>query len=443
MSLAQDTETIFLETLKKISPQSLVENSVFLEDSGEILTICGQSYRLENYSGVYIIGFGKASYAMASAIVSILGDKIDDGIIISPARHKEQLEKIQEFKGTHPVPDKESLSSALEVLNFAEKLPGHSLVVNLVSGGTSALFSLPEKPLEIEEMAEMHQLLIKSGAAIQEINTVRIALSSVKGGKFLQHLENQTVIDLVFSDVPGDELKYIGSGPTIPQKISYGEVFRVLKNHGLWEKTPHAVRTLLGQMLDLELKQEKSFETYDIADHASYIIASSRMMAETAARICESLGYETNTAADVWTGDISELDKLICDDLKNAPKKSKNSKKGHAYIYYGECTVQVTGNGLGGRNQELALRMAGCLDQSDRKAAFLSAGSDGIDGPTDAAGAIVTNQTLKKAREKGIDPKDYLDRNDSYHFFEKAGGHLKPGPTGNNLMDLQVLLVAF
>jgi len=440
MSLAHDAETIFLDTLENIKPEFLVRKSVQLDDSGKALVICGKLRQLENYSGLYIIGFGKASYAMASEIESIFGSKIDDGVIISPVRHKKKLEHVQEFKGTHPVPDKESLSSALEVLKFTKELPEDSLVINLISGGTSALFSLPEKPLEIEEIAEMHQLLIKSGAAIQEINTVRIALSAVKGGKFLKHLKNKTVIDLIFSDVPGDDLTYIGSGPTIPQSISYSEVFRILKKHKLWEKTPHAVRTFLGQMLDLELKQEKSFGTNDIPDHSTHLIASSRMMAEAAAKICESLGYETETAAEVWTGDLSKLKSKICKDLKKISGKPEGSKKGFARIYYGECTVQVTGDGLGGRNQELALRIATCLDHSKCESAFLSAGSDGIDGPTDAAGAIVTNQTLRKAKEKGIDAGDYLNRNDSYHFFKKAGGHLKPGPTGNNLMDLQVLL---
>lgn len=439
MSLTEDAKNIYLETLREISPESIIDNSINLDGEKGIIRIADKEYTIAGFRGIYVIGFGKASLPMAGALEKILGNHITDGVIITPEKPGTALKHIQVFKGSHPLPDKHSISSAYELVKFTENIPDDSLVINLVSGGTSALFALPEDPIDIDDINKMHSLLIRSGAPIQEINTVRISLSAVKGGKFLQRLKNKTVTDLIVSDVPGDELRYIGSGPTISQRISYRDAFRILKKYKLWEETPHAVRTLLGKKMDAELKQNVTFETEDFDTHTSRIIASASVMAKKASEIAKKYTYKPVVAPDVWTGTISELEQKISADF-NAVKTEK--KESLAYIYYGECTVHVTGNGLGGRNQELALRIADTLAGSETKFAFLSGGSDGIDGPTDAAGAIVTNSTKEKAEEKGLNIKKYLDNNDSYNFFDSAGGHLKPGPTGNNLMDLQILLIS-
>lgn len=439
MSLAEDAKRIYLETLREISPETIIQKSVDLDSESGILHITDKEFAVAGFRGIYVIGFGKASVPMAKALETKLGNLIIDGVIITNDKPDTPLKQIQVFQGSHPLPDKQSISSAYEIVKFADRLPVNSLVINLISGGTSALFALPEDPIDIDDIREMHNLLIKSGARIQEINTVRIALSDVKGGKFLQRLKNKTVIDLVVSDVPGDELKYIGSGPTIPQKISYQDAFRILKKYKLWEETPHAVRALLGKKMDAELKQNVTFETEDFDTHSSRIIASASGMAKKASEIAKKYNYKPVVAPDVWTGPISELEQKITADF-NAVETGKEENL--AYIYYGECTVHVTGNGLGGRNQELALRVADTLAGSETEFAFLSGGSDGIDGPTDAAGAIVTNLTKEKAEEKSLNTKNYLKNNDSYNFFDKAGGHLKPGPTGNNLMDLQILLIS-
>lgn len=439
MSLAEDARRIFLETIEKISPESIINKSVHLDRENGIIQLADKKVKFDSFTGIYVIGFGKASVPMAGALETKLGGLITDGVIITNDKPGTPLKHIQVFQGSHPLPDKQSISSAYEIVKFADRIPGNSLVINLISGGTSALFALPEDPVDIDEINKMHSLLIRSGAPIQEINTVRIALSSVKGGKFLQRLKNNRVIDLIISDVPGDDLRYIGSGPTIPQEISYRGAFRILKKYELWESSPHAVRTLLGKKMHAELKQNATVKTEDFDTHSSHIIASAPMMAEKASEIAKRYSYEPVVADEVWTGPITALQDKIVADFEKLESKSQNKL---AYIYYGECTVHVSGNGLGGRNQELALRIADALADAKPEFAFLSGGSDGIDGPTDAAGAVVTNSTKEEAKQKGISINKYLENNDSYNFFDKAGGHLKPGPTGNNLMDLQILLIS-
>ena len=439
MSLTEDAKKIYLETIREVSPENILKKSVQLDKENETIRFADKKVKFDNFNGIYVIGFGKASVPMAKALEAELGNLITDGVVITNDKPATPLKKIQVFRGSHPLPDKQSISSAYEIVKFADRIPRNSLVINLISGGTSALFALPEDPIDIDDINKMHSLLIKSGAPIQEINTVRIALSSVKGGKFLQRLQNNRVIDLIISDVPGDDHRYIGSGPTIPQEISCRDAFRILKKYNLWEDTPHAVRALIGKKMDAELKQNITVETEDFDTHSSHIIASAPLMADKASEIAKLYSYESIAADKVWTGHIKDFQKKIESDFKKSKSKGKNKL---AYIYYGECTIHVTGNGLGGRNQELALRVADALADAKHDFAFLSGGSDGIDGPTDAAGAIVTNSTKEEAAQKDISTKDYLENNDSYNFFDKAGGHLKPGPTGNNLMDLQILLVS-
>ncbi|MGF1669641.1 MAG: glycerate-2-kinase family protein, partial [Balneolaceae bacterium] len=231
MSLSDQTKTIYLKTLNAVSPEKVVKDTVWVNHKNQIISIADIDYNFNDYNGVYVFGFGKASVLMAKALEDQLVKLITDGMAISPVIRSKQLRAIQLFKGSHPLPDEESLSSSYEAVRFAKSIPDNALVINLISGGTSALFEIPEEPLDIDEIKKMYNLLIRSGAAIQEVNTVRIAFSAIKGGKFLQKLKNKTVVDLIISDVPGDDLKFIGSGPTIAQKISYSDAFQILKKY--------------------------------------------------------------------------------------------------------------------------------------------------------------------------------------------------------------------
>lgn len=437
MQLTEVATDIYNQTLRHVDPTKIISESVDWNEASGELTIKGKSFVIHENQPVYVIGAGKASVPMALGIENVMKARIRDGIVIAPNPYKGES-RIQVFTGSHPLPDKESLSSSYELVSFLQKIPDNSFVINLISGGTSALFCLPAGDLEIEEINKIYSLLIESGARIHEINTVRKVFSSVKGGQLLKYLKGKQVIDLMISDITDDDIKMIGSGPSIAQDISATEAFQILKQYKLYNSIPHVARQFLASEMDTEMKNRSYRNTQDIDRHSSFIIASASMMASRASEIAEEQGFETTLNKEAVSGPIDEVVQSLINQIR---KLSEKSKPRIAIISFGEPTVQVTGDGLGGRNQELALRMAHALKDFDHSIAFLSAGTDGIDGPTDAAGAVITNETYSQAIASDINPKQYLDNNDSYHFFQKAGGHLKPGPTGNNLMDLHITLI--
>lgn len=440
MQLTKQATDIFNKTLTHVDPSKIMPEAVhWNEDTGE-LTVQGEHFNIREDQPVYVIGAGKASVSMALGIESILQDRIKDGIVISPDAY-EGDSNIQVFVGSHPLPDKESLSSSYELVSFLKIIPTNSFVINLISGGTSSLFCLPAGNLEIEEIREIYSLLIESGAGIHEINTVRKVFSAVKGGQILQYLDGKQVVDLMISDITDDEISMIGSGPSIAQKISVTEAFQILKQYKLYNSIPHAARQFLASEMDKEMKMKSYRNTKEINRHSSFIIASASSMAGKAADITQKMGFDVTLNDEAVSGPMNQLEQSLMEQIRELIQDTDDNNGPKAIISYGEPTLKVTGDGLGGRNQELALRMAVALQNIDHNLAFLSAGTDGIDGPTDVAGAVITNKTYQAALESDINPRQYLDNNDSYHFFKKAGGHLKPGPTGNNLMDLHLVLI--
>lgn len=437
MSLYQDAETIFKKTIDQIRPENILPNVIHFNKSANTLNVQDVTIELKADRPLYVIGFGKASATMAESIEGLLGNRIVDGLVITSQQNYKKLSRIQIFSGSHPLPDKKSLSSTYELLTFISSIPKNAVVINLVSGGASSLLCMPDDRVEVEDLSKAYSLLIESGASIHEINTVRKVLSKVKGGQLLQHLRHTSLIDLVISDVPDNDLTMIGSGPTVAQKISAHEAFKVLKKYNLYGHISHDIRSLLAFEMDKEVKNGNPVETLDFDRQHTFIINSAKDMAEKAASISKGLGYSTHLETEVWDGDIDSFVEKICSNIPKSDSKNERS----AFIFYGECTINVTGDGLGGRNQELALRMAKQIDGHRQNITFLSAGTDGIDGPTDAAGAVVTQKTISEARQLNVDADKYLSENDSYFFFKKTGGHIKPGATGNNVMDLQVLLI--
>ena len=437
MKLSEKATDIFIKTLSHVDPSKLMPEAVsWNEEEGE-LHVQGQVFNVHRDQPVYLIGTGKASVPMALGMESIMGGRIVDGIVISPTPYKEKS-SFQVFVGSHPLPDKESLSSSYELVSFLKQLPDNAFVINLMSGGTSSLFCLPAGDLEVEEVRDIYSLLLESGADIHQINSVRKVFSSVKGGQLLRHLEGKQVVDLMISDITDNDIRMIGSGPSIAQDISATDAFQILKQYKLYNSIPHAARKFLATEMDREMKSSEQRHTSDIDRHASFIIASASGMAQKAADLASDIGFDVTLNETPATGSVGELEQSFIGQVRGILESGDGPK---AIIGYGEPTVEVTGSGLGGRNQELALRMAIQLQDVESETSFLSAGSDGIDGPTDAAGAVVTQKTIEQAIESDINPRQYLDNNDSYRFFEKAGGHIKPGPTGNNLMDLHILLI--
>ena len=425
---------LFKEALQSVNPRKFLTKKILFDKKNDLLSIEDYAIQLKKNQPVYVIGTGKASPTMASAVEEILGERLHSGMIIAPPDSQANLNRVQMLIGSHPLPDHRSFSSSVALLNFVKTIPEGALVLNLVSGGTSSLFSIPQDGISENQLSQVYSLLLKSGAPIQEINTVRRALSKVKGGQLLKYLHQTTLMDIIISDVPDDDLRFIGSGPSISQNISYAEALSVIKNYSLDGDIPEAVRTWLEEQANIK----PNYQTKDFDSHQSFVVSSASIVAGIFAELVQKEGYDVHLIEPAWAGLINDFEEHILSFLKISLKERITRT---AFIFFGECTVEVTGNGLGGRNQELALRMAKHLSCVQEKVTFLSAGTDGVDGPTDAAGAVVDEKSYKNAIKDGVDAEQYLSENNSYSFYRESGGHIITGPTGNNVMDLQLLII--
>lgn len=438
MDLKQQAIQFFKSVLKNVNPREFLPDIVQWNQKNSILSVYDETLELKKDQNIFVIGMGKASPTMAVALEQILGPDLEKGFIIAPPDTETKPTIIEMMEGSHPLPDKKSLKATEKLISLIKNIPDGSIVINLLSGGTSALLCKPAEGLSIENFQKTYKILLECGADIHEVNTVRKALSGVKGGRLLSYFNDITLLDLVISDVPNDELASIGSGPTTPQQISYDKAFKVLKKYMVWNDLPHDVRTHLADKMDEESQNEGSFKTKDLPDHKQWIVSSASKVAHQAKEMLIKDGYKTTLIEPAWSGLVDQFEDHM---MKRLDHILNDSAKKKALIFFGESTVKVTGNGLGGRNQEIALRMAKRFQDYDQSIVFLSAGTDGIDGPTEMAGAVVDQNTYEEAKSNGINPDLYIDNNDSYHFFQKAGGHIKTGPTGNNVMDIQLVLI--
>ncbi len=388
---------------------------------------------------LWLLGAGKASVAMAKKAEQYFGDSIKDGIIIAPQK-TDELTRVQVFKGTHPYPDEESVSASFELWDLAAKIPAEDTVLFCLSGGASSLFCIPAEGIELLEFREMYKLLLNSGASIHEINTVRKHLSTTAGGRLGKLLKHQKLISVLLSDVPGDNPEVIGSGPTVPDSSTFKEAFQILKRYRLWDQTPHAVRIYISKGM-----YEQSYETPKPKDcewenHAVHVISGAKLLATNVAQYLEQQGLNVQLEEKAYDMDVKQISKKICSEAVGVLSTKSKLKKPAALIYFGESTVHVVGDGKGGRNQQLALNAAISIE-GQHAISLLSFATDGVDGPTDASGAIINSQTTLLARKKKLVPEDYVQNNDAYHFHEAMDTILRTGPTGNNLMDIQVVLI--
>lgn len=439
MSLKKVAVKMFKDVLQSVDPKLFMPESLrWSEQTGELF-IQDKKFQIPDSKEIFIIGFGKASPTMAQAVEKILGPRLKSGYIIAPPGSSANLKRTEMAIGSHPIPDERSIEATNGLISFVNRIPDDSLILNLISGGTSALLCSPANPLTLKDLQTVTKLLIESGANIQEMNTVRKTLSAVKGGRLLDHLKSHMLIDLIISDVPDDNKKHIGSGPTTPQSISYTDAIELVVKYNIYDNLPENVRDYLNH----QANTVKDFHTEDLKGyqpdlHYSRIISSAIKVAHRAAELIKNEKFETKIVEPAWSGDIEKFVKQISHHIEEMLQSDGSDQK--ALIFFGECTVQIHGDGLGGRNQELALRMSRYLQRYEHEIVFLSAGTDGIDGPTDAAGAVVDQNSYKEALKLDLNPDEYLQNNDSYHFFQEAGGHIMTGPTGNNVMDLQIIL---
>jgi hydroxypyruvate reductase/glycerate 2-kinase len=435
MNFRNIAEQIFLAGVKSVHPGKLIHEHICLE--GGRLKIGSAEY--PEASRIFIIGAGKATAEMAAAAEDILGSRISGGHIVVKYGHTCELRRIGITEAGHPVPDANGFKGTLKILDIARQASEGDLVICLISGGGSALLTDYPEGSTPEEIAKLNDLLVKSGATIHEINTVRKHLSNVKGGGLARAIFPAVSISLILSDVPGDPLDVIASGPTVPDPTTFSEALDILDKYGIEQQTPSSLINYLSDGCNgIHPKTPK--EADPVFEKAgSVLIGNNRKALTSAAEKASSLGLDTFIEDALLTGDGIKAAEYIVEKALEYRTRSQSLKPA-CLLFGGETTIKVTGNGLGGRNQHLALNAA-ILLKNTMGITILAAGTDGNDGPTDAAGAVVDSETCHSAVMKNLDPESYLSDFNSYNFFKVAGGHIITGPTLTNVMDIAVVIV--
>ena len=388
-----------------------------------------------------VIGFGKASVAMGKAVEDALIDIIDDGMLITKHGHNtgSPLRKLKVIEAGHPIPDEHGLAGTREILGLLHEADAHTLILCLISGGGSALLVHPCNGISLRDKQYTSDLLLRSGASISEINTVRKHVSGVKGGRLAELAGPARVMSLILSDVIGDRLDVIASGPTSPDNTTFSDALRVLEKYNLLEKAPQTVLRVIGNGIR-GLVPETPKGGDPLFERVQNLVIGRNVIALDAARErAEELGCNAEIISSEMIGEARNAGMWLA-EMALMQKKQHMPGRPCCLLSGGETTVTVKGTGKGGRNMELALSFAISI-RGTGGITLLSAGTDGTDGPTDAAGAMVDGNTVERAKASGLDPVAYLDNNDSYNFFRRTDGLFVTGPTGTNVMDIQIIIV--
>jgi glycerate 2-kinase len=430
-------ESIFLAGVASVLPDRLIRANVRVE--GSILYITGNSYDLTKYKHLFIMGAGKASALMARELEDLLGDRITEGVVVVKYGHACRLSRIRLLESGHPVPDENGRIAADALIELADQADEKDLVICLLSGGASALLADYPEGSTIEDLSQLNKLLLTCGADIREVNTVRKHFSRIKGGQLAARIYPATLISLILSDVVGDPIDMIASGPTCPDPSTFSDVLRMLHRYNLWEKLPpYAARHFEAGAAGSLSETPKPEDPLFIRTHHQ-IIGNNRLALNAAARKALDFRMSVNILSSTLEGDV----RTVADTLVNTAwsiQQDQRIRKPVCLLAGGETTLEIKGTGLGGRNQHFALYVASKL--TDRCGiTLLCAGTDGTDGPTEAAGAVVDCQTFPDALRLGINPETYLQNFDSYPFFSQAGGQVVTGSTMTNVMDMMVLIV--
>jgi hydroxypyruvate reductase len=397
-------------------------------------------FKLNTYNRIFLIGTGKASASMAQAIEKIFGDRITKGVITTKYGHLLPLKKTEVIECGHPIPDENGIKGAKKILSVLKKSGPEDLVIFVLSGGGSALLPLPTDGITLEEKQEVTQLLLDCGADIKEINTIRKHISQIKGGWLAKWAYPSTVIGFILSDVVGDQLDVIGSGPTVPDRSTFEGAWEILRKYDLLKEISPTVEKYL--LLGKEGNVEETPKPGDVAFKKVYnhLIGSNILALHAAEKEASSLGFHTLILSSSIVGETREAARFHSAIVKEVIFSGNPVPRPACIISGGETTVTIKGNGFGGRNQEFAL--AGALEISGlEKVVLLSGGTDGTDGPTDASGAVADHTTVHRAESMGLDPKAHLENNNAYPFFQSLGDLLITGPTHTNVMDVRILLV--
>ena len=434
---------IFMSSIEAVDPYRAVKRFVHIEEDTLTVGLDSQTLfklDLKNFNSISLVGGGKATAPMARAIEELLGGRITEGLINVKYGFTEELAFTKITQAGHPLPDNEGVKGTKKILELLQKAGESDLIFSLISGGGSALLPYPAGQITLSEKQHLTGSLLACGASIDEINAVRKHISSAKGGQMARAAFPATTVNLMLSDVVGDKMDVIASGPFVPDSSSFEDALRILKKYGL-KNVPSNIQAYLEEGLEGRIHETpKSNEQLFNKVH-NFIIGSNILALESAREKAEKLGYKTLILSSMLEGETKEIALVHTAIAKEILKTGLPISPPACIISGGETTVTIKGNGLGGRNQEFCLSAAIDLDGLPPRVVILSGGTDGNDGPTDAAGAVVEPDTVRRGRSAGMEAGDFLNNNDSYHFLENTQDLLFTGPTNTNVMDVRLVLV--
>jgi glycerate 2-kinase len=424
--------------LNAVDAKHIIKSKIQLKNSN--LRVNGYKFNLAKFKNIYVVGGGKASGSMAEALEQILGKYITNGLVNVPQGSKQKTKIIKLHEASHPVPNEAGVEGTRRMLEIAEQAEKDDLVICLISGGGSSLMPLPRDQISIADKREITNTLLKCGATINEINTVRKHISNFKGGWLAKKAYPATILNLILSDVVGDPLDFIASGPTVPDSTTFDDAIKVLKKYSLWDKTPESIKKILSDGEKGIIPETPKADDEAFKKVFNVIVGNNRFASLEACKQLKNEGLNTLLLTATLEGEARHIGVMLASIAREITASENPVKKPVGIVIGGETTVTVTGRGLGGRNQELALASALKLRELDG-VVVASLSTDGVDGPTDAAGAIVDGKTLERAAKMGLIPEEYLAENNSYNFFSKLGDLIFTGPTGTNVNDISIIIV--
>jgi len=434
----QDARSIFDAALKAVDPNRAILSHCSRQ--GDVLQLGTQCFDLKAIDRLIVIGAGKAAAAMAQAIETLAGERITQGLICVKYGHGLPLQYIRTLEAGHPLPDQNGVLAAEKIRKMAEGADEKDLIIFLVSGGGSALLPLPEVGIQLEDKQTATQVLLSCGATIHEINALRKHLSAIKGGRLAQAASPATMIALILSDVVGDDLDVIASGPAVPDPTTFRECWAIIEHHAIQDQLPANVLDHLKAGVAGSIPETPKENTHDWSRIFNFVVANNFQAIQAAAKAARNKGYLPLILSSCIQGETREVAGVHGAIAREVAASGHPIPAPACILSGGETTVTLKGNGKGGRNQEFALAAAQLIAGSVPMV-LLSGGTDGTDGPTDAAGAVIDHTTARRAEELGLDLESHLRNNDAYPFFQQLGDLLITGATRTNVMDVRVMLI--
>lgn len=443
-SLKREARAIFRAGLNAVHAGEAVYHYMKIEkERGQEFLVCGkQRISLDDTGKILVLGAGKASSQMARAVERRLGNRIDGGAVVTQYGYAERCKHIEILEAAHPVPDISGLEASRVIEKLALSARKKDMVILLLSGGSSALMPAPAPGITLEDKQSATNSLLRAGAPIEALNCVRKHLSDLKGGNLARKIFPARMSVLLVSDVIGDPLDVIGSGPAAGDSTTFFQAKAYLEHYGVFQEMPEAVKERIEAGCRDEIPETPAPGDKIFRRVCHHIVANNKIALQAAYEMAKSMGYNVSVRTNTLDGEAREAGKSIAEDAKRILDNSRNKLSSRCLLYGGETTVRVQGNGLGGRCQELALSFAIKI-RGYENVCLLAAGTDGRDGPTEAAGGIVDGRTAKTAQNQGLDPDAHLRDNNSHSFLRRRRSCVVTGPSGTNVMDLVILLVNF